>query len=74
MFLWLYVALKNLNMYDIYFSVSYFFYFQIQIETQVQLNLLHKLLDSVASNVFRPVDILLKALFSQPKDLVSDFL
>uniref|UniRef100_A0A061QFU3 Putative huntingtin n=1 Tax=Cupiennius salei TaxID=6928 RepID=A0A061QFU3_CUPSA len=42
---------------------------QIQIETQAQLNLLFKLLESVASNVFRPVDILLKALFSQPKDL-----
>ncbi|CAL1269720.1 unnamed protein product [Larinioides sclopetarius] len=42
---------------------------QIQIETQEELNILHKLLEAVASNVFRPVDILLKALFSQPKDL-----
>ncbi|XP_054721499.1 huntingtin-like [Uloborus diversus] len=42
---------------------------QIQIENQAQLNMLYKLLESVASNVFRPVDILLKALFSQPKDL-----
>lgn len=31
-------------------------------------------MESVASNVFRPVDILLKALFSQPKDLVSIFM
>ncbi|GFT39474.1 huntingtin [Nephila pilipes] len=42
---------------------------QIQIENQEELNILHKLLEAVASNVFRPVDILLKALFSQPKDL-----
>ncbi|XP_015913152.2 huntingtin [Parasteatoda tepidariorum] len=42
---------------------------QIAIENQGQLNLLHKLLEDVASNVFRPVDILLKALFFQPRDL-----
>ncbi|GIX84161.1 huntingtin [Caerostris extrusa] len=42
---------------------------QIQIENQEELNILHKLLEVVASNVFRPVDILLKALFTQPKDL-----
>ena len=36
--------------------------------------MVHRLFESVATSVFRPVDILLKTLFAPPQDLVSDML
>lgn len=45
---------------------------QLHVDSQTQMEVLQKLLESVASSVFRPVDILLKALFAQPRDLTMN--
>ncbi|XP_076357189.1 huntingtin isoform X3 [Tachypleus tridentatus] len=42
---------------------------QIQISDQNSVDTLHRLFQAVAPSVFRPVDILLKTLFTQPQDL-----
>ena len=44
---------------------------QINIESQIGLDVVHRLFESVAPSVFRPVDILLKTLFAPAQDLVS---
>ncbi|KAL3864910.1 hypothetical protein ACJMK2_006556 [Sinanodonta woodiana] len=44
---------------------------QINLENQKALDVLHRLFESVAPIVFRPVDILLKTLFSCPVDMTS---
>ena len=45
---------------------------QVNLDHQVALDVVHRLFESVAPSVFRPVDVLLKALFSPPYDLVSN--
>ncbi|XP_074640755.1 huntingtin-like [Tubulanus polymorphus] len=42
---------------------------QINIDSQLALDVLHRLFESVAPSVFRPVDVILKILFSDPYDL-----
>ncbi|KAK3589444.1 hypothetical protein CHS0354_020780 [Potamilus streckersoni] len=44
---------------------------QINLVSQKALDVLHRLFESVAPIVFRPVDILLKTLFSCPVDMTS---
>ena len=44
---------------------------ELNIDTQVSCDVVHRLFEVVAPSVFRPVDILLKALFAPPEDLVS---
>ena len=48
--------------------------FQINLNSQVALDVVHRLFESVAPIVFRPVDILLKTLLMSPADIVSWFL
>ena len=43
----------------------------MNLDSQVALDVVHRLFEAVAPSVFRPVDILLKALFAEPLDLVS---
>lgn len=47
--------------------------FQISLESQAALDILHRLFESVAPSVFRPVDILLKTLLAPPVSVVSAF-
>ena len=47
------------------------FLFQVNIDHQVALDVVHRLFESVAPSVFRPVDVLLKTLLAPPYDLVS---
>ncbi|XP_013398873.1 huntingtin [Lingula anatina] len=42
---------------------------QINLDSQPALDVLHRLFDSVAPSVFRPVDILLRSLFAPPYDV-----
>ena len=44
----------------------------IQIDCYDSLNCLHQLFESVSPSVFRPVDILLKALFAAPQPDITD--
>lgn len=44
---------------------------QVHLDTRHSLNVLQRLFDSVSPSVFRPVDILLKALFVCPTDSVG---
>jgi hypothetical protein len=46
------------------------YYFQINMDNAASLNVLHRLLESLAPIVFRPVDILLKTLLQTPHSLV----
>ena len=46
-------------------------FFQINLNSQVALDVVHRLFESVAPIVFRPVDILLKTLLMPPADIVS---
>lgn len=47
------------------------FLLQIDLTDQVALDVIHRLFESVAPIVFRPVDILLKTLLMKPADIVS---
>ena len=44
---------------------------QVNLEGREGLDVVHRLFESVAPSVFRPVDTLLKALFAPPHSLVS---
>lgn len=43
----------------------------IDLGCQEALDVVHRLFETVATSVFRPVDVLLKSLFSAPSALVS---
>lgn len=43
---------------------------QINMDNAASLNVLHRLLESLAPIVFRPVDVLLKTLLQTPHSLV----
>ena len=44
---------------------------QVSIDRLASLDIVHRLFESVATSVFRPIDILLKVLFAKPIKLVS---
>ena len=44
---------------------------QVSIDRLSSLGVVHRLFESVAASVFRPIDILLKVLFAKPNKLVS---
>ena len=44
---------------------------QVTVDSQPGLDILHRLFESVAPIVFRPVDILLKTLLAPPVNVVS---
>jgi len=44
---------------------------QVSIDRLASLDIVHRLFESVAASVFRPIDILLKVLFAKPVKLVS---
>ncbi len=46
---------------------------QVNVDSQVSVDVVHRLFEAVAPSVFRPVDFLLKTLFAAPSDLVSFF-
>jgi len=47
------------------------FVIQVSIDRLSSLDIVHRLFESVAASVFRPIDILLKVLFARPNKLVS---
>jgi len=61
------VNMKISLIYDIIFC---YHYMQVNIDGQAGLNTVHRLMECVAPSVFRPIDILLKVLFSKPPKLV----
>lgn len=52
-------------------EILYTYVYQVNLDCRMSVDVLHRLFESVAPSVFRPVDSLLKALFCTPQDLVS---